>query len=210
MYTHVQKPNNATRIAGMASAIAMTAALGCAVVFGMNMVREPIEDVRTELALLSPPPPPPLEPAPEPLPIEIEDEVIAPPAPELFVPELPVFVEEPPPIVSPPAPVIVAAVVTSPISSPQSGPKLLASDKPAYPTASRRNGEQGTTHLRVCISATGRVTSVEVASSSGHTRLDDAAAKWIRGEKFRPARHNGHAQDVCGHDVFYQWSLQDA
>jgi outer membrane biosynthesis protein TonB len=54
------------------------------------------------------------------------------------------------------------------------------------------------------------VTSVPVAGSSGSPRLDDAAAKWLRGERFTPAKTNGQAQDVCGYDVFYAWTLRDA
>ena len=54
------------------------------------------------------------------------------------------------------------------------------------------------------------MTSVSVAGSSGSSRLDDAAAKWLRGERFTPAKTNGQAQDVCGYDVFYEWTLRDA
>ena len=147
---------------------------------------------------------------------EISQSPPAPPTPPpLVAPEIDFVPEELPVITAPvadPVPIPDPVLVTpapAPIQS-RSAPKLIASDKPAYPTASQRAGEQGATQLDVCIAANGRVTSVKVARSSGHARLDDAAAKWIRGERFTPARINGAARDVCGHSVIYEWNLRDA
>ena len=71
-------------------------------------------------------------------------------------------------------------------------------------------GEEGKVILRVLVNPQGAADSVEVKTSSGSQRLDDAAAKWIRGERFAPGKIGGVAQSMCGHDVFYQWSVSDA
>lgn len=215
MYIRTARPQNGTRVAGIAIATASIAALGYLVVISVNKFIAD-EDTRTELVLIEPPPPPPPIEIPEPPKVEVVEEVEAPPAPpEIIVPDIQVVLEEAPiiapvsdPIILPdPAPV---APSPAPVTQTRSSPKLLASDKPDYPSAARRAGEQGTTQLEVCVNSGGRVTSVAVARSSGSKRLDDAAAKWIRGERFQPAKVNGVASDVCGHSVYYEWNLRDA
>ncbi len=89
-------------------------------------------------------------------------------------------------------------------------PKLRPGDKPLYPAASVRAQEQGVTGLQVCIDARGRVTSASLASTSGHVRLDEAALKWVRDARFKPGSVDGAAQAMCGHNVFYEWKLEDA
>jgi protein TonB len=213
MYVESRGSSKSTKVTG-AVTTAVVAVGTLWLLANSTYIGEAIEDIRTELVLLSPPPPPPPPPEPE-LPIEIPEEVVAaPPAPELVAPPIE-FVPEEPVIIAPPAPpepVIIAppAPPATPVGSGRSPPKLIASDKPDYPSASRRNGEQGTTQLSVCVSAAGRVTSAQVAQSSGHDRLDEAAVKWIRSERFQPAKINGVAQDVCGHKVLYEWNLRDA
>lgn len=49
-----------------------------------------------------------------------------------------------------------------------------------YPLAARRQGLGGTVELHVWLEATGRVRDVQVARSSSHTVLDDAAVETIR------------------------------
>ena len=49
-----------------------------------------------------------------------------------------------------------------------------------YPLAARRQGLGGTVELHVWIEATGRVRNVQVARSSSHSVLDDAAVETIR------------------------------
>lgn len=214
MYVRTARPQKTARVAGIAIAVVTIAGLGYLVATSVNkFIAE--EETRTELALITPPPPPPVE-IPEPPKVEVVEEIEAPPAPpEIFVPDIEVFVEDPPivapvsePIVLPdPVPV---APSPAPVTQTRSSPKLIARDKPDYPSAARRAGEQGTTQLEVCVNSGGRVTSVAVARSSGSRRLDDAAAKWIRGERFQPAKVNGVASDMCGHNVYYEWSLRDA
>ena len=141
--------------------------------------------------LISPPRPeakPPAEPPkprplakprpPEPLPI-----VTAPvetPAPS------PILAPPPPPPPPEPAPVVVAppVIVTAPIFAAD----YLDNPSPTYPSLSRRNGEQGRVVLRVLVNPGGRADDVQVRTSSGHPRLDEAARDTVRGWRFVPAR----------------------
>jgi protein TonB len=217
MYISKQKQGNGPKVFGAVSALALTVGFG-AVFAAMNLTAEKAKTISSELVMIEPPPPPPVieEPPPEIEVAEVEDTPAPPEPPPLVAPEIEFVPEVIPVITAPvadPVPIpepVPVAPAPAPVAQSRSAPKLLASDKPDYPSASRRNGEQGTTQLDVCVNANGRVSSVSVSKSSGYSRLDDAAAKWIRGERFAPAKVNGAAQDVCGHKVFYEWSLRDA
>jgi protein TonB len=75
---------------------------------------------------------------------------------------------------------------------PQTPPKFdaayLLNPKPAYPSMSRRLGEEGRVMLWVMVEADGLPSKVEVRTSSGHARLDQAAVDAVRNWKFVPAR----------------------
>jgi protein TonB len=60
--------------------------------------------------------------------------------------------------------------------------------RPAYPSAPRRLGIQGTTLLRVHVLADGRIGDVQVERSAGHPDLDQAAQEAVRRWRFEPAR----------------------
>jgi len=212
MYVGNHKQSKGTKAFGAVAAVALTVGMG-GLFTAMNFNAERMERISSELVLIQPPPPPVIEEPPPPQIVEEAQDTPAPPtpaplvAPEIeFVPDVIAVITAPVVETIPePAPIIAAPVVQS-----RSAARLIASDKPAYPTASQRAGEQGTTQLDVCVASNGRVTSATVSRSSGHPRLDDAAAKWIRGERFQPAKINGAAQAVCGHKVVYEWSLRDA
>jgi protein TonB len=59
--------------------------------------------------------------------------------------------------------------------------------EPAYPPASRRAGEEGTVRLKVLVDETGRPKDVQIAQSSGFSRLDDAAKQAVRRWRFEAA-----------------------
>jgi periplasmic protein TonB len=143
--------------------------------------------------LISPPRPeakPPAEPPkpkpvvrprpkpPEPLPL-----VTAPieaPSPS------PILVPPPPPPPPPePAPVVVAP---PPLSAPIYNADYLDNPAPIYPPVSKRNGEQGIVTLRVLVNPAGRADEVQVRTSSGYSRLDEAARDTVRGWRFVPAK----------------------
>jgi protein TonB len=59
---------------------------------------------------------------------------------------------------------------------------------PPYPPLSRRLGEQGRVMVRVFVDTSGAPAQIELRESSGHPRLDDAAASAVRRWRFVPAR----------------------
>lgn len=212
MYGTVQHSSGGTKAVGLITMLAVTAGVGV-LATSMSFYNEHVEESRTELVIITPPElPPPVE---EIKPVEVPEVEVAPAAPELVAPDIPFEIEVPPVIVAPvaepvPVPDPIPVAPAPAVGTDRIAPKLRAGDKPAYPAASLRANEQGTTQLEVCVSNQGRVTSVSVTSSSGSSRLDDAAAKWLRGERFAPGTVGGVAQSVCGHQVSYQWNLQDA
>ena len=64
----------------------------------------------------------------------------------------------------------------------------LKNPAPPYPPLSRRMGEEGKVILRVSVSPQGTADSVEIKTSSGSQRLDEAAQKTVRTWKFIPAK----------------------
>ena len=69
----------------------------------------------------------------------------------------------------------------------------LENPAPAYPAISRRSGEQGKVTLRVLVNPTGRAADVQVRTSSGSARLDEAARATVLRWKFVPAKRGDEA-----------------
>jgi protein TonB len=130
---------------------------------------------------------------PKPLPVKPRVAPLTPPLPQQIVtttanaPE-PVTAPAPPApvaIASPPAPAPIAA---APVVPPNFSASYLENPPPAYPPLSRRVGEQGKVMLRVLVNAKGTADTVELRSSSGSSRLDDAALESVKHWRFVPAR----------------------
>jgi periplasmic protein TonB len=68
--------------------------------------------------------------------------------------------------------------------------------EPTYPPASRRASEEGTVRLKVLVDESGRPKDVQVAQSSGFTRLDEAAKQAVRKWRFQAASNGGQAMSV--------------
>lgn len=108
-----------------------------------------------------------------------------------------------PPINTPPAPAAAAPVAhVAPALNPAINPVATAprfdadyldNPRPAYPPISRHEREQGTVKLNVYVEASGLAGKVELASSSGHDRLDKAAMATVRRWRFTPARRGAEA-----------------
>ncbi|MFO1248083.1 MAG: energy transducer TonB [Alphaproteobacteria bacterium] len=63
---------------------------------------------------------------------------------------------------------------------------------PPYPAAARRAGMEGNVTLRLTVLADGHVGAAQVAVSSGHALLDEAAQAWIVGHWiYKPALKDG-------------------
>ena len=77
--------------------------------------------------------------------------------------------------------------------SPSFNASYLDNPAPNYPPVSRRLGEQGKVLLRVQVSANGTADSVTLQTSSGSTRLDQAALAAVKKWRFVPAKRGGQA-----------------
>jgi protein TonB len=77
-----------------------------------------------------------------------------------------------------------------------------------YPPIAVRLNQEGTTTVNVHVGADGGVTGVDIATSSGHDSLDQAAVKCITNAwKFKPAMENG--QPVATSKQYnLKWQLQ--
>lgn len=83
-------------------------------------------------------------------------------------------------------------------SSDYVGPKPAShmnNPKPAYPSLAIRRQWEGKVSLRVFVKASGTVGEVQIASSSGHEILDEAAVEAVRQWRFVPAKRGGQAVD---------------
>ncbi|HEY9191472.1 MAG TPA: energy transducer TonB [Methyloversatilis sp.] len=88
-----------------------------------------------------------------------------------------------------PAPPAVAV----PVSAPRFNADYLINPAPAYPPLSRRMNEEGRVLLRVMVDADGNPSALEIHTSSGFPRLDQAALDAVRRWKFVPARRGDEA-----------------
>lgn len=86
-----------------------------------------------------------------------------------------------------------AAPAAEPVSQARFDTDYLRNPAPAYPPLSRRMGEEGKVVLRVSVNPQGTADSVEIRTSSGSPRLDEAAQKTVRNWKFIPAKRGDAA-----------------
>jgi periplasmic protein TonB len=124
------------------------------------------------------------EVTPEPQPIAAEQPVVAEPPPAAITPAPPAVVSKAP---EPPKEV---PVVEPKIEPPRFGAAYLENPAPAYPSQSRRIGEEGRVLLRVLVSEKGDASNVEIDSGSGSERLDQAALNAVKKWRFIPAKRN--------------------
>ena len=118
------------------------------------------------------------EPTAEPPPELQFDEVLAPPA------------ETPMPASSN------AVAATQAVGTTAQELKTSTRIEPTYPPASRRASEEGTVRLKVLVDESGRPKDVQVAQSSGFSRLDEAAKQAVRRWKFVAATDGSKAVSV--------------
>ena len=203
---------SSTRLTGLVSAVALTLAMGYALATGMGLdVRQVLPDPITYVAL---PDEPKAEPPPttaESLDTSSETQLLTPPVdlnlPDFEVEQGPIGGPGPP---SRPGGPEAGAAVPPPNQPVRVAAKLLPAPPPPYPAAQIRLRQEGATGLAICIDRNGRVSSATLASSSGSDKLDEAALKWVRSSRFKPATLDGAPQPVCGHSVVYEWRLEDA
>jgi len=76
-------------------------------------------------------------------------------------------------------------------SPPRYGLGSAANPIPRYPEIARARGWEGVVLLNVSVAADGRAETVDIARSSGHAVLDEAALDAVRRWRFDPARRAG-------------------
>jgi len=77
------------------------------------------------------------------------------------------------------------------VSLPSSDADYLNNPAPPYPRMSRRMGEQGTVLVRVYINTEGRAETAEIRTSSGYSRLDEAALETVKRWRYVPGKRAG-------------------
>lgn len=142
-----------------------------------------------------PRPPKPVEVQPEP-PRPKPPKAVERPKPKRIVAQTPkpapaVAAAPPEPPPAPPVPVA-AQAVAAPVASEPAPPRFdaayLNNPAPAYPSVSRRLGEEGKVMLRVFVEPNGTPSQVKIHQPSGFPRLDAAALDAVRQWRFVPAR----------------------
>ncbi len=78
----------------------------------------------------------------------------------------------------------------SQVEPPKFGAAYLNNPAPEYPALARRKGEQGRVLLKVLVSETGMAEKVQVDTSSGFGKLDQAAVEAVKKWSFIPARRS--------------------
>lgn len=177
----------------------------------VEIVQAPLETkIIEELKKLPPPPPPPKDIPPPP--------VASAAPPPAYVPPVEVAVQNTPSnapsitsstVAPPPAPPAPAPVVEVPRDPVIVAPVVNASAcrKPVYPAVSRREEEQGIVVLRFLVNAEGNVIQSEVKSSSGYTRLDEAARQALSLCQFQPGTADGKPTQGWA-QLKYEWRLE--
>ena len=147
--------------------------------------REPPRPQEVAAAKVEEPSPQPVAPAPTPAPAETAP-APGPPAPAAS--DTTIALAASAPVVAAKPPTTAPEGVTR-TARPQGGYQV----RPAYPSAPRRLGVQGTTMLRVHVLADGRIGDLLVERSAGHPDLDQAAMEAVRRWRFEPARRGADA-----------------
>ena len=192
-HTLEQRPVGAlgrmTVVAGIHLAVFYFIARGLGVMPQLGPVEtEPVAPIDT---------PPPIERVPTP-PVILEQA-------RPYVPQPDIVIDEPmdPPITAelrpieqiPIGPTTGSAVTEAP------GTRVMQDSRypltqPAYPPASKRDGEQGTAEVEVYVLPNGRVGDVRIASTTGYERLDRAAIlEAEQSWRFKPATRGGVAEE---------------
>lgn len=207
-FSHNQSEGAPRRLTGLVVVTLFHVAIGYALVTGLarkivEVIKPPIETKIIEDVK----PPPPDAP---------------PPPPPKFAPPPPAFI--PPPEINIQVPLSAQQnTITSVTSAPQPvqpiqkqitvarvPPVIDAArscQQPEYPSASRRNEETGTVRLSFLIGLDGKVVESKVESSSGYSRLDEAARKALSRCQFTAGTVDGKPEQSWAR-LQYVWKLE--
>jgi len=155
-------------------------------------IPEATEQPEPEMPKIKPDIPQIAEPTAEPPPEIQFDEVVAPPA------------ETPMPASNN------AVAATEAVGTTAQELKTSTRIEPTYPPASRRASEEGTVRLKVLVDESGRPKDVQIAQTSGFSRLDEAAKQAVRRWKFVAAKNTGGQAVSVWTQVSITFRLTDA
>ncbi|WP_427310306.1 energy transducer TonB [Cupriavidus sp. H39] len=162
----------------------------------------PLELPRQE-APPEPPKPQPKQETPPPKQVKVTTPKPTPPQPKpapqpvADLPPTPSAPEAPPASPAPPAPPEPAPAPVS--AAPRAvgiGEIQCTPPQPKYPSQSRRMGETGKAVVRLTTDESGKVVKTAVVSSSGSSRLDQAAVEAVQAMRCKPYLDNGRAVAV--------------
>lgn len=201
MHPRLAEPDGSARSVGVAIVVALHLAI-VAALLAAAPVRRAVERAAPVLVRLiaAPDEAPPTQP-PKPRPVDPRvrnpHPAVAPPAPHPDAavahnaPAITVDAIPDEPVVQA-TPAVVAAAPTeaspAPLTPPAFTAAYLDNPAPAYPPIARRAGEQGRVLLRVLVTPSGTAEAVELRTSSGSPRLDQAAIATVKRWRFVPAR----------------------
>lgn len=200
--------NRSRQLFGIAAVVILHAFLFYAINTGLakkfvKIVSGPVEAKLIEETKPDLPPPPPPPPP---------DKNVPPPPPPAHVPPAEVQTSAPaavnaiaavttaPQVVAPPVPTPPSDPAPTPPPPPAPAPVLAPMvrvaattqcSSPEYPSASRRDEEEGVAVMRITVEADGSVSDASIEKSSGFARLDEAARKTAIRCKTKPATLDG-------------------
>ena len=152
-----------------------------------------IEDAKPDIPPPPPPPPPPQQKAPPPEYVPPVDVPVSSTAGVNAIAAVSNTPAPPPPVANVRTPAVINAAQNC--------------QKPEYPSASRRNEEEGTVQLRFLIGTNGQVIESQVEKSSGFARLDEAARSALSKCQFKPGTLNGTPEQSWA-SMKYTWRLE--
>jgi periplasmic protein TonB len=205
------------KIAAISGAFVVEAAAIYAVATGMTFsgLRVLPHIVQAEVIQ---PPPPKVQPVVVPPPQLVKPTVASVPPPEIQI-----QTPQPPPQITaakmPPNPVVPPPVQTAAQPAPPAPPKPQGITAPVsiggshsceneYPAVAQRLNQEGTTTIEFTVNTDGSVSNVQVAGSSGHDSLDQAAIRCASSWRYKPALQNGQPV-TAPWTTDVQWKLQN-
>lgn len=190
--TAVQSTERRAISIGVVAMIHAVAIYALATGLASQLVQKGLDEIKAEVVQEKPPdipktppppppemqkPPPPFVPPPD---INLQTE-----AAPTTITQVTTTITPPPPVAKPEAPPVTAAVLAA--------GKATKCASSYYPALAVRLNHEGSTLVTVRIGADGSVTGADVAESSGHDELDQAAVKCVNSAwTFKPAEQNGH------------------